>query len=243
MDYTPEGLKDLKHVIVTMKLKDSTTLDTKGYFIGLRPIVDKDFEMSKTSDLYVWIYRKGSVHMFHLNYYYVDEIHIGSGTKASKSILRSYRDDGEEQELAVTRLKATAEALKQDGFSKENGLVDYEKYSDVPKIIKEDIEIGKLANKKDSSYTRSGAAKYTPAQSNLYEGQNWQRKEVSTLSFKRTTRYDTMTALTDMDAKIQEIQADAYEHPKLKKIPADTNKVVATDENGSEWDDYNYMCG
>lgn len=245
MDYTSEELKDLKYAIVTAKLKDSKNLETEGFFVGIRPIVDKDFEVAKASDLYVWIYRKGSVHMFHLDYYYVDKINVGYGDKSIISSTRSYKDDQVDQKLAIERLKAIHKGFIAGGSGKANGLIDYEKFSDVPKAAKDDIELGgNTQDKKSTIYNRSGAANYSSGQSPLYGNKSvYKKKEVSTSNFKRTTRYDVNVAIDAMNAKVKEIKAKVYEPPKLKKIPADTKKMAAEDVGTNGFDDYSYLCG
>jgi len=248
MDQKPEGLKDVKYVIVTVKLKDSTTLDTRGYFVGIRPIVDKDFDVAKVKDMYIWVYRKGSIHMFHLEYYYVSEIYFGSGDKANMSSTKAYKDDEEDQKSAIDRLRDVSICLKLDGSGKDNGLIDYEKYSNVPTAVKEDIEI-KVVNKSDN---RSGATNYSAGQrpmdkkyDNTHSSGKYVRKEISTLNLKRTTRYPIGEAIEAMNAKIQEIKDDIYDPPKLKRIPADTKKMSAADQEEEDLEDQYppYMCG
>lgn len=242
MDHTSKELKDIKYVIVTVKMKDSTTLDTKGYFVGIRPIVDKDFDVAKSKDTYIWVYRKGSVHMFHTGYYYIDEICFGLGDKANTSSTRAYKDDEKDQKLAVDRLKDMSITLRADGVGKANGLIDYEKYSDVPIRVKEDIEI-KLV---DKPINRSNAANYSVSGKGDvdYSRSKYVKKEVSTLNFKRTTRYPVGEAIEAMNVKIQEIKDAAYEPPKLKRIPADTKKMTAADKEEDDWEsEYPYMCG
>lgn len=257
MEYTPEALKDLKYVVLTIKLKDSTNLDTKGYFVGIRSIVDKDFEVAKTEDLYVWVYRKGSVHMFHLGYYFIDELVIGFGDKGLSSSTQGFNDEEKDQKNAVDRLRKLALALRENGAGKANGLIDYEKYDDVPKAIKEDVEVGEV---KSTTNNRSGGVNYSGGQrSPLYGGhgaagygyggytgtthKSYVRKEVSTFNFKRTTRYNVPEAIEAMNAKVQEIREEIYEAPKLKRIPADSMKAkeAAADDDDDDYG-YNYMC-
>ena len=48
-----------------------------------------------------------------------------------------------------------------------------------------------------------------------------------------------------MNAKIQEIKDDIYDPPKLKRIPADTKKMSAADQEEEDLEDQYppYMCG
>lgn len=238
VDYTSEGLKDLKYVTVTVKLKTSINLDTKGYFVGVRPIVDKDFSVAKAKDMYIWIYRKGSVHIFHLDYYYIDEICFGLGDKSATSATKMYRNVEEDQKIAIDRLRDMAVAMRVNGAGKANGLIDYEKYTSVPTVVKNDIEL-KSTSKPDGS---TGSANYSTGQGAYKQ---WEKKVVSTFSFKRTTRYPIVEAIEAMNVKIQEIKNDVYEPPKLKRIPADTKAMVKADDDDDDYGvaGYPYMCG
>jgi len=266
MELTPEILKEIKYVVVTVKLKDSANLNTKGYFVGIRSIVDRDLEIAKAKDMYVWVYRKGSVHMFHLDYYYVEELSFGFGDSGASSSTKGYSDAEEDQKVVIEKLQALALALRENGAGKVNGLIDYEKYTSVSASLKTEIESAK------TEHTRSGAVNYStrgkwpstgygnsyggiktdPASPYTeYTGHTWQRKEVSTISFHRTTRYDVSEALTEMEAKIAEIRAGTYEAPKLHKIPADSIKegeeTGVANTSVADDDDYMYnyglMCG
>jgi hypothetical protein len=258
MDYTPEGLKDAKYVIVNVMMKDSKSLETKGYFLGIRPIVDKDFDVAKVDDLYVWVYRKGAVHMFHLDYYYIDEIQVGIGMNANISSTQGFINEDDSQKEAIQNLKDISESLISNEMSNANGLIDYKKYDNVPTKLKDEIELTQAKSTVCDPYNRSGGVNYSagqrPASSTGSTSTNtiYKSKEVHTTQFKRTTRYDVKEAIEEMNKKVAEIKAGTYEPPQLKHIPADKNKGVeqsAAPNAQQNWEDpddygnYPYCCG
>jgi len=241
-------------------MRDSKSLDTKGYFLGIRPIVDKDFDVAKVDDLYVWVYRKGAVHMFHLDYYYIDEIQVGIGAKASMSSTRGFTIADESQKDAIQKLKDLVDALIAANMSNANGLIDYKKYTNVPVGLKNDIEITNVKSNVRDPYNRSGGVNYSAGQrpatslgstGSTKDTSTYKKPEVHTTQFKRTTRYDVAEAIKAMNKKVAEIKAGTYKAPQLKRIPADKKEKNITQSEAlavqQNWEDedmqYPYCCG
>jgi len=241
-------------------MRNSKSLDTKGYFLGIRPIVDKDFDVAKVNDLYVWVYRKGAVHMFHLDYYYIDEIQIGIGVKANLSSTNGFTIADESQKDAIQNLKDLVDALIAANMSSANDLIDYKKYTDVPVGLKNDIEITNIKPNVRDPYNRSGGVNYSAGQriaaglgstDSIRNTPTYKRLEVHTSQFKRTMKYDVAEAIETMNKKVAEIKAGTYKAPQLKQIPADKNKEnitqskdLAAQQNQKDEDlQYPYYCG
>jgi len=240
-------LSNMNFAIVTMKLKGSTNLDTEGYLVGYKPLVEKDFEVIKTNDMYAWLYRKGSIHMFCAKYYYIAR--LSYGYKIDNTNLASFQnfaDTEKEQAIAIGIVEKIMAGFTTDGLIKYNGLVDYEKFREIADDVKKDIELAETTNK--SFYTRPPAT-YGHNHSRIdypaYLSSAYTPKVSTTTSFKRTTTYDVTTALADMSSKIKEIESGIYTPPKLAEIPADDPKAMEIDNKSvdDDTDIENYMNG
>jgi hypothetical protein len=229
-----EQHKGIKYVIVTAHMKGETKLDTQGYLVAYKTLVEKEFEVVKTTDMFIQLFRKGSIHMFNTKYYYISELQIASGDSVLISSLNTFNDTVEEQTDAINKIMEVIESLKSEGYLKYNDFIDYEKYSDVPAKLKEDID----ASNRTILPKSSGG--YTPP-NNIYgnSANNWQsatsyvapvRKVVSTIMMKRTTTYDVAKALEAMAAKIKEMQAGTYVLPG-PKIKAEEDEPKVSDDN------------
>jgi len=223
MDHNQNGLKNIQYVIINVIMKESSGLVTKGYFVGIKPIVTKDFDVAKKSDLYVWLYRKGAVQMFNLDYYYIGEIQIGMGVNANMSSTQMFNDSDDRQSDAIKHLKNIVSALKKENIVKSNDLIDYKKYVNTPIGLKNDIEIT----------------------------QYYSQASIETTQFKRTTKYNVAKAIKAMNEKINEIKNGTYKPPKLKRIPADmisndeskeTHAAKAASKAQQNWYDDEFGC-
>jgi len=231
--------KDVKYAITTVHMKGQTGLENQGYFIGLKPLVTTDFEVVKTTDLFIWVYRKGSVHMYSTKYYFMSELTVGYKTKETDTIASSFAlftENESSQKVAIEEANKILEAMEKSKLVRNNGLIDHEKFTDVPTEKKNDIELSSAA---------TGNRSVAPANNRTYGvcgGRQWEnrnnathtqpyvpykRPEVTTIHLKRTTTYDVTQALTDMATKLKELEAGNYTKPELAKIPADDPTAIA----------------
>lgn len=236
MDHNQNGLKNIQYVIINVIMKESSGLVTKGYFVGIKPIVTKDFDVAKKSDLYVWLYRKGAVQMFNLDYYYIGEIQIGMGVNANMSSTQMFNDSDDRQSDAIKHLKNIVSALKKENIVKSNDLIDYKKYVNTPIGLKNDIEITQSKADTPNSHNRSSGVNYSVGhQPRVNTGtagfvgtSYYSQASIETTQFKRTTKYNVAKAIKAMNEKINEIKNGTYKPPKLKRIPAD---MISNDES------------
>lgn len=250
-----EELKNIKYVLVSIELKNTNNMEQQGYLIGCQPIVGSDFEVVKANQNFLWLFRRGSVQMFHPDYYFISEITIGY---AKMSSMRAFKDNEGQQADAMASIKEVMDILKENQMVRVNGLVDYQKYTDIPEATRSAIELPAASNKVttiDNTHNRSGyTAPVDHRTRPLYGGYSttvpytpYVPKEVSTSSFKRTTQYDITAAVRLMDIKITEIKENKYVPPKLKSIPADDvadeEKVTTNVSSVYEYDSYGEYCG
>lgn len=246
---TPEGLKDVQYVVITMKLKDAN-IETKGLLVGYRAIVDRDMDLATLNDKFIWLFREGCIHMFSTNYYDIDALDIQvKQNNELVSTKKSFPLTVAGQVDAKKMISDVVKAFDENKFSEFNGLVKHTKYT-LPENLKHLLEdktssatttVHKPQNNWEARKT--GTAGYntghTPYQHNTTTG--WQRKEVSTANMKRTTRYDVIKALTAMAEKIERIREGSYQPSKLPKIPADKmpeNGEGDVDSTENFYDDY-----
>lgn len=259
--YTAEELKDINYALVSVELKGSGNMDQRGYLLGLQPIVGEDYDVVKSDNVFVWLFRRGAVHMFHIDYYYISQIDVGFSKETSGMIL--YKNTEDSQKEARQAIKEIIDALKLKQMVRISGLIDHQKYTKIPESVKSAIEASGKATTAISDYTRAGNANYKAGASEnvrpapLYgcgghttdyhkNYTPYVPKEVTTISFKRTTKYDIVMAIADMANKILEIKENIYKAPKLKHIPADD--VVEEEKTSSnvtvaDYDDMDNITG
>ncbi len=218
--FTTEGLKGIKYAVVGVISKaDKKSAVITGYFLGIRGIVGINTQMVNKNDLFIWLIKGETVHVLNLSHYEVDSLEInlnGSSTKYS-----AYKE-----EENISRLKAIQEAMATYNMLHPNGLIDTDRFTNVPeatkKIVENDIKpTYKTVNK--TAYSSTSQA-YPAAYNSYHPGRTtttYKKKEVGTFIIKRTTKYPISSALERMKLKIDAIKEGTYEAPKLAGIPAD----------------------
>jgi hypothetical protein len=240
--FTEKELKDIKHVIVTVHLKDDKANKIKGLFLGYRPLVESNTQLVSNDEYFIWIYKGENVYMLNVDHYDVYTIEIKAGHITTQYSTAS-------QEIGIGKLKIIYESLIENKRTIATGLIDISTY-DITEKIKKD-----LGTKTDSTSSKD-ASLYgnTKSYNNRSKAVNYstpyKRKEVSTTTMKRSTRYPISTAIEKMKAKIEEIKNDEYKSPVLAVIPADKEKsedakkskgVIKDDDlYGSYYSNYGY---
>lgn len=220
MVYKVEDLKNIQYATIGVELKGSSNMEQQGYLLGLRPIATENYDVVKADQLFIWLYRKNAVHMCGPDYYYITNITVGFSKDTSS--IKMFKDEPADQQEALSCLEEIIETFREKDIIRINGLIDHQKYTNVPDSIKA------LIDSTDTTTTDTALAK-PPARTPLYgygAGYNrsyttYVRKEVDTISFNRTTKYDADKAIEDMASKIAEIKAETYVPPQLIHIPAD----------------------
>jgi len=235
IQYTEKGLKDLKYIVVELKLLKETQhrRDVKGLFMGVKTLQEKKGAVVLTNDPFVWLQKGNHVHMLNCTKYLITSIQTHKKGISSTTVYCL-----ENQVLAMDRLRVIMKALKAENKLHSNGLIDIMKYTGVPeKMLEEtakDSQIKKgtiipAASKEQST----GAASSTPSQNNKWLSGLREKKKVETTSFKRTTKYTITNALDAMQSKIEAIKNGTYVSPELDKIPADKKKSKVEGEGKS----------
>jgi len=239
--YTKEGLKDLKYVIVKVKLKtdaSSNSVETRGLFLGYRTLMSTgDTKPVEADELFLWLYKGQCVYLYNLKHYEIESIEVAISKHGKTTQITSYTEA--EQTKAIAKIKLIKMALEEQKRIKESGLVDISTYDSLPALFRDDVEEPASA-KSTIADTRSPAVgRRTPtgspaspysSPSNYSSYTPSPRKEIETSAIKRTTRYSISDAVAKMREKINEIKNNTYSPPKLKRIPADTEKKAADDE-------------
>ena len=254
LEFLIDELKTIKYAAVTMKLKQigqkyQGDSEVTGLLLGMQPLVENDTALSTKEDIYIWLMNGENCHMIHTKYYEVVCIYIGKQKT-------EYQFPGKDSDLKIedSRLKAIQHSMKAANRTSTNGLIDITTYEGIPESIKlligdkKDVTKTKVSNQ----HNRSGASNYSPASGhntrNASGYTTYKKKEVSTLVFKRTTKYNVADAIQEMWSKIEEIQAGTYEAPKLrpfkeeKKKEASSNSPTTNEMNDiDDFYGYGYM--
>jgi hypothetical protein len=214
LSFTEKELKDIRYVVVTVSLKSDKENETKGLFLGYRPLTKVHTQLVSNDEEFIWLQRGENVYILNTAHYNVGNIDI-----QLEDLEATHRTST--QEVGLDRLRVLQEALVEDKRTSPNGLIEVDTYT-LP------LSLQKEMNKDEARFpivrpdhNRSGAASYSPPRSNY---QTYKKKEPSTSVIKRTTKYPTSTAILKMRAKIKEIRDGKYKPPELPAIPADKDK-------------------
>jgi len=245
IQYTKEGLKDLKYVIVKVRLKangSSDSVETRGLFFGYRTLISTgETKLVEADGLFLWLYKGQCVYLYNLKHYDIETIEVAISKHGKTTQITSYTET--EQTKAIAKIKLIKLALEKQKRIKESGLVDISTYDSLPALFRDDAEeptsakpstiVGsagaqtptgamgrQTVGTRTPPYTSPAYSSYTPSP----------KKEIETSVIKRTTRYSIDKAVAKMKEKIDEIKNNTYSPPKLKRIPADTEKKAADDE-------------
>ncbi len=226
--FTTEGLKGIKYAVIGVVSKaDKNGAVITGYFLGIRGVVGNNTQMVNKNDLFIWLIKGETVHMLSLGYYEVDSLEVnlnGSVTRYS-----AYKE-----EVNIHRLKAIQEAMAAYDMLHPNGLINTDKFTNIPEKTKKIVENDIKPTYKPATKTATKPLSYDPnnpnghvypgAYGNHYPSRTttaYKKKEVETFIIKRTTKYPISSALERMKLKIEAIKEGTYEAPELTKIPAD----------------------
>lgn len=240
--FTKKELENIKYVIVTMCLKDDQTHKIKGLFLGYKPLVEANTQLVSNDEYFVWIHKGENVYMLNADYYNVLSIEI----KVDHEVTQYSPST---QAVSIDRLKLLHESLTENGRTTITGLIDIGTYKITDKIQKELNEDNekKTASSIKTSYVNKP---YTPNRSGAVNYSTYKKKEISTSTIKRTTKYPTLSAIEKMKAKIKELKDGKYELPVLPEIPADKEKnedakksrgIAKHSSIYDEYDPYSYM--
>lgn len=205
----------------------NNTIEQYGYLLGFQALTTEDLDVVKAEDEFIWIFKHNSVSMFSPQFYSIREVTIGFPKGSSSTV--TYRTDENSQKEAIKNIKDITESLKKQGIVMDNGIIDHLKYTDIPESIKALVETTFKTRSETYSSTKNNthntgnnsmyghhSSYYSASQRAVYK-----TKEISTINFNRTTKYDVSEALAAMTAKINEIKENTYKPPTLKHIPAD----------------------
>lgn len=245
--FTIENMKDAKYVVVGLEQRSDKDAKIVGYFLGLRSLVDTNIQIVSKDDMYVWVMKGETVHILNLDQYKIELISVrvnNSGTKYSDS----------SDELSLSRLKIVQEAMAKSGMVRPNGLIDTNKFTEVPTDIKKEVEddmktsyagtSSKAATGSTTAYNKQ-AAGYTSGSTHT----TYKKKEIITTTLKRTTKYPITAALEKMQEKIVAMQDGTYVPPKLPEIPGDKEGAAGEKKDDATITDQQYceemggMCG
>lgn len=211
LSFTEEELKDIRYVVVTVSLKSDKENETKGLFLGYRPLTKVNTQLVSNDEEFIWLQRGENVYILNTAHYNVGNIDI-----QLEDLEATHRTGA--QEVGLDRLRVLQEALVKDKRTNPNGLIEVDTYT-LP------LSLQKEMNKDEAKFpiirpghNRSGSANYSTPGSNYT---TYKKKEPSTSIIKRTTKYPTSAAILKMKAKIKEIRDGKYKPPELPAIPAD----------------------
>ena len=219
--FTEKELKDIKHVIVTVCLRDNKADKLKGLFLGYRPLVESHTQLVSNDEYFIWLYRGENVYMLNVDHYDVYSIEVKAGHITTQYSTAS-------QEVSIGKLKMIHESFIENKRALATGLIDISTYDITEKIQK---ELGKSTEKTESKNTSlygnnktRNYNNYNNHSSSVNYGTSYKRKEVSTTTMKRSTKYPISAAIERMKAKVAEIRSGEYKPPALVPIPADKEK-------------------
>jgi len=231
VEYTKEGLKELKYIIIKMKPKATGNIyntETVGLFLGYRTLMPTNNTKLAETDadgLFLWLYKNKCVYLYNLNHYNVESIEVAITKFGKTTHISSYNDTEVKQKEAIERIELIKEVLKDQNRIKSNELVDMSTYEALPTLFKDDEE--KSIPTKPNVIASTGAASRRVPVYNTFSHSSYTtpaKKVVETSVFERTGRYSAREAIIKMKEKIEGMKNNTYLLPKPKKIPADKEK-------------------
>jgi len=229
--FTEEDIKEIKYVLVEVALKKDASNKTKGLFLGCQPMVKSHTQLVSKDEEFFWLYKGGNVHMYNLTHYGIHLLEVEKG-----NLITTYTAGGEEQSEYIKRLKLIQQVFAKHGNVLKSGLIDADEYTVPAKVLASLAEsTGGKHTPHDYSPTRSSSGNHTPSTSTY--GDYYKRKEVSTFTIKRTTKYPAAGAIEQMRAKVEEIKKGAYKAPKLPALKGpvkEFNKPAAADDDDDD---------
>ena len=219
-----EESKSVNFVIVKIALKSNEKSEVEGYFTQLKPLVQKDFEVIKADDMYIWLYTKGVVYMHSLNHYYISQIVCGQKVgDRNETSYKSYKNIESEQNSAKELLKELIVSMEKSGLIKHHGLIDCDKYIDVPTYLKDNLDVAGGIKPKP---VESKSSTYCSGYRNTPVITPYVAKVVSTSIMKRTINTNASEMLAAMLQNIKAIEENTYAPKDRTKIPADDLDIL-----------------
>jgi hypothetical protein len=217
--FTEKELKDIKHVIVTVCLKNDKSDKIKGLFLGYRPLVESHTQLVSNDEYFVWLYKGENVYMLNTDHYEVCSTEVKAGQQITQYSTILQID-------SIARLKLIHEAFIKNKRTLGTGLIDISTY-DITERIRRELGTGtKSTDSKDTSLYGNKHPLYNNRSSSVnYSASSYKKREVTTTTLKRSTKYPISTAIEKMKAKIEEIKKGEYKSPVLAAIPADKEKA------------------
>lgn len=244
IQYTKQGLKDLKYVIVKMAPESSNAEGIKGLLLGYGPIVSNNKKHFDSKDMFLWLYKDECAYLFNLKHYSIRMIEIALNKAGRTAEIKIY-DDALQKE-ALARIIMIKEALKDQSRLQKNDLIDISTYESIPLAMKlavdntdigTETELDEIRSKSWDSRNKT-TSPYTAPYANRVP-YVYTSKEVETTYIKRTTRYSVTEALTQMQEKIKRIRKGTYSPPKLRKRP--TTKEEEKQASDPDPDEIGFM--
>lgn len=241
-----DDLGNLKYVIIEVELHRQSADKIVGYFMGYRPLAHENLAIASKDEMFLWLSKGEHIHLISLEHYKLSIIRVGTGVVNTRILCT----DSWAKASIVAELYEIVEELKKRNWVDETGLIDVNKYTDVSRALKEEVEGINYAPQQQQpvyGHNRSGAQ---------YSGSTvlYPKKEVHTSTLKRTSKYNASEAIDAMKAKVQAIRDGKYEPPKLKDMPKDKEESeekkdaqpsspVATDgQKSSDEDELTACC-
>lgn len=215
LSFTKKELKDVKYVIVTMTLKTDKKDETKGLFLGYKPLVEVHTQLVANSEEFVWLHNGDNVYMLNVDYYKVSIIALQIGNTETSHTIST-------QEESLSKLETIQEVLVEEKRTRANGLIDVDTY-ELPAKLQKELSGEPKKTVAESTYDNCcGLYGYNPRTgTSNYSTTSYKRKKPSTFIIKRSTKYPISSAISKMESKIKEIKDGKYKPPILPTIPAD----------------------
>jgi len=231
LEFKVDELKEITYAAATLKLKkygkDGDDNEVSGLFIGMQPLVPNNTAIVSIDEIYIWLRDGEDCHMLSTKHYEIDNIFVGKGGAAWKFSGKLTDLDRDNSRLVIIH-----RAMKLADRVGPNGLIDASTYKKLPdhvqKVIGNVEGVGNTETGTD--HNRSGGVAHPPTAygyddySGVRSTSTYKRKETTTKTFKRTTRYSPGSAIEMMRAKILEIQEGTYKAPKLKAFKEEGEK-------------------
>jgi hypothetical protein len=122
LSFTEEELKDIRYVVVTVSLKSDKENETKGLFLGYRPLTKVHTQLVSNDEEFIWLQRGENVYILNTAHYNVGNIDI-----QLKDLEATHRTST--QEVGLDRLRVLQEALVEDKRTSPNGLIEVDTYT------------------------------------------------------------------------------------------------------------------
>lgn len=222
IQYTKQGLKDLKYVIIKMATEPGQAEGIKGLLLGYGPLISDDKKHKE--DMFLWLYKDECAYLFNLDHYEIRMIEVALNKAGRTAEIKIYNDTLQNE--ALRRIITLKEALRDQSRIQNNGLIDISTYEAVPLSMNSAVKgavNGKDADTElteDKSWDSRNKTKWdskNKTDSPYVSPYTYTPKEVETTYIKRTTRYSITEALTQMKEKIKKIRKGTYSPPKLRK--------------------------